>query len=107
MRKMFHFMDDPHQMITRSGDLFYFSKWDEKKQKMFISSLQSLHGRPMIPTQPKTGTTNFMGMLNNMASTSTITLTSKNYQGTQKDLYVEMIQIGPCCMTFHAFLNCD
>ena len=37
MRKMFHFMDGPHQMITRSGDLFHFSKWDEKKQKMFIS----------------------------------------------------------------------
>ena len=30
MRKMFYFMDDPHQMITRSGDLFYFSKWDKK-----------------------------------------------------------------------------
>ena len=37
MRKMFHFMDDPHWMITRSGDPFYFSRWDEKKQKMFIS----------------------------------------------------------------------
>ena len=37
MRKMFYFMDGPHRMITRSGDLFYFSKWDEKKQKMFIS----------------------------------------------------------------------
>ena len=37
MRKMSHFMDGPHWMITRSGDLFYFSKWDEKKQKMFIS----------------------------------------------------------------------
>ena len=31
MRKIFHFMDGPHQIITRSGDLFYFSKWDEKK----------------------------------------------------------------------------
>ena len=30
MRIMFYFMDDPHQMITRSGDLFYFSKWDKK-----------------------------------------------------------------------------
>ena len=36
-RYMFHFMDGPHQMITRSGDLLFFSKWDEKKQKMFIS----------------------------------------------------------------------
>ena len=30
-------MDDPHQMITQSGDLFYFSRWDDKKQKTFIS----------------------------------------------------------------------
>ena len=37
MRKQYHFMDGPHRLITRSGDLFYFSKWDEKKQKMFIS----------------------------------------------------------------------
>ena len=37
MRKAFHFMDGPNRLITRSGDLFYFSKWDEKQQKTFIS----------------------------------------------------------------------
>ena len=32
-----HFMDGPHRLINRSGDLYYFSKWDEKQQKTFIS----------------------------------------------------------------------
>ena len=32
-----HYMDGPHRLINRSGDLYYFSKWDEKHQKTFIS----------------------------------------------------------------------
>ena len=37
IRQSMHFMDGPNRLINRSGDVYYFSKWDEKQQKTFIS----------------------------------------------------------------------
>lgn len=37
IQSAYHYMDGPHRLINRSGDVYYFSKWDDKQQKTFIS----------------------------------------------------------------------
>ena len=37
LRSALYYMDGPNRLISRSGDVYYFSKWDEKQQKTFIS----------------------------------------------------------------------
>ena len=37
MRKTLHHMNGPHRLVNRSGELFYFSKFDEKNSKTFIA----------------------------------------------------------------------
>ena len=36
-RTSYYYLDSPHRLITRSGDLFYFSLWDAKEAKNFIN----------------------------------------------------------------------
>lgn len=48
-RPAHHFMDGPHRLINRSGDLYYFSKWDEKRQKTFISRAPKPLSKPHSP----------------------------------------------------------
>ena len=37
MRKTLHHMNGPYRLVNRSGELFYFSKFDEKNSKTFIA----------------------------------------------------------------------
>ena len=43
MRKVLYHMDGPHRLINRSGELFYFSKYDEKNSKTFMEAYAIFH----------------------------------------------------------------
>ena len=34
-----HFMDGPHRLFNQQGNIYHFSKWDEKQQKTFTSQV--------------------------------------------------------------------
>ena len=37
VKSTFYYQDGPHRLITRSGDVFYFSRYDAKETKNFIA----------------------------------------------------------------------
>ena len=105
-RQIFHFMDGPHWMITRSGDMLTSLNGMKRSKRRPSQGCQSPPQKLMIPKQFAIGITNFMEMLSNMASMSINTLTFESCLVIQKDSNVVMIEIVHYTMSLVS-LNCN